>query len=394
MSHKALTVDSTTLYLTALATLSPPPPQSLSSPLSPLPTSLPSSKLIPKTRFVIDSFRFAGDHSVSYFLSHFHSDHYTGLNPNWSKGVIYCAHPTARLIEQILKILPLSIVPLSLNNAVLIDGCEVTLIDANHCPGAVQLLFKVPGEENGKFEKYVHTGDFRYCESMKLEPGLSEFIFADAVFLDTMYCNPKFMFPSQEESIDYIVGVIERIGVENEGNLKSVLFLVATCVIGKERILLEVSCRCKRKIHVDGRKMSILNILGFGDEAVFTEVESESDVHVVGWNVLGETWPYFRPNFVKMKEIMNERGYSKVVGLFRLGGLMKLSSTMKFLKPKRVIPTVGLDVEKLDSKHVNAMKKHFSGLVDEMALKQEFLMGFHHRGQDFMRSVETNAVMS
>ncbi|KAK2998117.1 hypothetical protein RJ639_025352, partial [Escallonia herrerae] len=311
---------------TALATLSPPPPQSLSSPLSPLPTSLPSSKLIPKTRFVIDGFRFAGDHSVSYFLSHFHSDHYTGLNPNWSKGVIYCAHPTARLIEQILKIPPLFIVPLSLNNAVLIDGCEVTLIDANHCP-------------------------------------------------DTMYCNPKFVFPSQEESIDYIVGVIERIGVENEGNLKSVLFLVATCVIGKERILLEVSCRCKRKIHVDGRKMSILNILGFGDEAVFTEVESESDVHVVGWNVLVKhnkfavrTKDSFEIHLVPYSEHSN---YDE------------LREYVKFLKPKRVIPRVGLDVEKLDSKHVNAMKKHFSGLVDEMALKQEFLMGFHHRGQDF-----------
>ncbi|KAK2986757.1 hypothetical protein RJ640_010982 [Escallonia rubra] len=411
MSHETLTVDSTTLYLTALATLSALPPQSLSSPLPPPPTSLPPSKLIPKTRFVIDGFRFSGDHSVSYFLSHFHSDHYTGLNPNWSKGVIYCSHPTARLIEQILKIPPAFIVPLSLNNAVLIDGCEVTLIDANHCPGAVQFLFKVPGEENGKFEKYVHTGDFRYCESMKLEPGLSEFIGADAVFLDTTYCNPKFVFPSQEESIDYIVGVIERIGVENEGNLKSVLFLVATYVIGKERILLEVSCRCKRKIHVDGRKMSILNILGFGDEAVFTEVESESDVHVVGWNVLGETWPYFRPNFVKMREIMNERGYSKVVGFVPTGWTYEvkrnkfsvrtkdsfeihlvpysehsnydeLREYVKFLKPKHVIPTVGVDVEKLDSKHVNAMQKHFSGLVDEMALKQEFLMGFHHRGQD------------
>ena len=149
----------------------------------------------------------------------------------------------------------------------------------------------------------MHTGDFRYSDSMKLEPALSEFIGADAIFLDSTYCNPKFVFPVQDESIDYIVKVIDRIGIENEGRLKSVLFLVATYVIGKERILLEISRRCNRKIYVDGRKMDILRILGFGEDGVFTEEESESDVHVVGWNVLGETWPYFRPNFVMMKEM-------------------------------------------------------------------------------------------
>lgn len=261
-----------------------------------------------------------------------------------------------------------------------------------------------------KFEKYVHTGDFRYCEEMKNESVFSEFIGADAVFLDTTYCNPKFVFPSQDESIDYIVRVIERLGAENVGaNSKNVLFLVATYVIGKERILMEISRRCKRKIHVSGRKMAIIGALGLGGSGVFTLNESESDVHVVGWNVLGETWPYFRPNFVKISEIMIERGYSKVVGFVPTGwtyevkknkfsvrtkdsfeihlvpysehsNYAELREYVKFLKPKRVIPTVGADVEKIDSKHADAMRKHFAGLVDEMAIKQEFLMGFLRGG--------------
>lgn len=303
-----------------------------------------------------------------------------------------------------------------------IDGSEVWLVDANHCPGAVQFLFKVPASCDGgagsssvaRFEKYVHTGDFRYSDEMKNENVMSEFIGADAVFLDTTYCNPKFVFPSQNESIDYIVGVIERLRVENVGvTAKNVLFLVATYVIGKERILVEISQRCKRKIHVNERKMAILRALGLGESGVFTLDESESDVHVVGWNVLGETWPYFRPNFTKIGEIMSEKGYSKVVGFVPTGWTYEvkrnkfsvrtkdsfeihlvpysehsnydeLREYVKYLKPKRVIPTVGADVEKIDSKHANAMRKHFAGLVDEMAIKQEFLMGFLRGGTKAM----------
>ncbi|KAL3527003.1 hypothetical protein ACH5RR_011659 [Cinchona calisaya] len=420
LESQTLILDSTSLYLRAYTTVSSQPPP-ISLPLPPVPSSLPHPKLIPKTRFIIDGFKHAGDFSISYFLSHFHSDHYTGLTPFWSKGVIFCSPVTSRLLIQVLKVPSAFVVSLPLSERILIDDCEVFLVDANHCPGAVQFLFRVP-VNGGKFEKYVHTGDFRYSDSMKLVPLLSEFIGSDAVFLDTTYCNPKFVFPGQQESIDYIVGVIDRIGAENEGGVKNVLFLVATYVIGKEKILVEISRRCKRKIHVDGRKMAVLSVLGLGECGVFTEDESESDVHVVGWNVLGETWPYFRPNFVSMKEIMEDRGYSKVVGFVPTGWTYEVKKNkfalrtkdsfeihlvpysehsnydelreyVKFLKPKRVIPTVGVDVEKLDSKQANELRKHFAALVDVMAAKQEFLMGFHQKTKE-MDEKDENACAS
>ncbi|KAL1536962.1 DNA ligase 6 [Salvia divinorum] len=415
-----LNLTTAALHRAALSSLSLPPPPPPTCPLASPPASLPYSKLIPHTRFIVDGFKHADPNfSVSYFLSHFHSDHYTGLSPQWTGGIIYCSSTTATLLHQILNIPQQLIFPLPLAQRVLIDGSEVCLVDANHCPGAVQFLFKVPtssGDGAGssssvvRFQKYVHTGDFRYSREMKNENVISEFIGADAVFLDTTYCNPKFVFPGQDESIDYIVGVIERLGFENAGvAAKNVLFLVATYVIGKERILVEISRRCKRKIHVSERKMAVLRALGLGETGVFTLDESESDVHVVGWNVLGETWPYFRPNFMKISEIMSERGYSKVVGFVPTGWTYEfkrnkfsvrtkdsfeihlvpysehsnydeLREYVKFLKPKRVIPTVGADVEKIDSKHANTMQKHFAGLVDEMAIKQEFLMSFVHGG--------------
>ncbi|KAL8161820.1 hypothetical protein V2J09_013309 [Rumex salicifolius] len=373
-------------------------------PLPPVPSNFPRSKLIPGTRFVIDGFRLSSDFSVSYFLSHFHSDHYGGLSAAWSRGIVFCSDITARLLQQVLGVSPRFVVPLPLNGTVMVDGCEVTLIDANHCPGAVQFLFKIPGDDR-ESARYVHTGDFRFCDSMKLEPKLSEFVGCDAVYLDTTYCDPKFLFPTQKESIDYVVGVIDSVMIENRSVDKNVLFLVATYVIGKEKILVEISRRCGRKIHVDGRKMAVLRALGYEDESVFTEDQSATDVRVVGWNVLGETWPYFRPNFTSMKDITADSGYSKVVGFVPTGwtyevkknkftvrtkdmleihlvpysehsNYNELREYVRFLKPKRVIPTVGSDIENVDSKQAAKIQKHFAGLMDELANKKEFLMGF------------------
>ncbi|KAF8113632.1 hypothetical protein N665_0047s0038 [Sinapis alba] len=402
---ETLNLNSTKLYLSAVSSVPKPslPPK---PPFSPL--SIPQSNRIPKTNFIVDLFRFPtsspDSSAVAFFLSHFHSDHYSGLSSSWSRGIIFCSHITARLVKQILQVPSQFVFPLPMNQKVIIDGSEVVLIDANHCPGAVQFLFKT----NDGSERYVHTGDFRFCHSMRLDPFLSSFIGCDGVFLDTTYCNPKFVFPTQQESVDYVISVIDKIDEVSKETEKKVLFLVATYVVGKEKILVEISKRCKRKIFVDARKMSILNVLGCGESGMFTEDKNESDVHVVGWNVLGETWPYFRPNFVKMNEIMVEKGYDKVVGFVPTGwtyevnknkfavkvkGSMEihlvpysehsnydeLREYIKLLKPKRVIPTVGVDVEKMDSREVYKMQKHFSGLVDEMANKKEFLLGFYRQ---------------
>ncbi|KAI4389328.1 hypothetical protein MLD38_001564 [Melastoma candidum] len=386
--------DSAGLF--AVATSQPP---QLLPPLSPIPSSLPVSKLIPGTRFLVDAFRHSGNFSRSYFLSHFHSDHYTGINSSWSGGVIFCSHITARLLVEVLNVRSSFAVALPVGETVVVDGCQVRLIDANHCPGAVVMLFRVV--DVGRVFRYVHTGDFRYCDAMSKDEGLREFVGSDAVFLDTTYCNPKFVFPSQQESIDYVVGVIEK------GGVGKVLFLVAAYVIGKERILLEVSRRCGRKVCVDARKMAVLRALGYEEGDAFTEDKSRTDVHVIGWNVLGETWPYFRPNFVKLREIQEEKGYEKVVGFVPTGWTYEvkrkkfsvrtkdsleihlvpysehsnydeLREFVKFLRPKRVIPTVGSDIEKLDSKHVERVRKHFAGLVDETANKKDFLTNFHN----------------
>ena len=71
-------------------------------------------------------------------------------------------------------------------------GVEVTLVDANHCPGAVQFLFRLPC---GK--RYLHCGDMRFRPSLLTNPHLCRAQGATAVYLDTTYCNPKYTFPPQ-----------------------------------------------------------------------------------------------------------------------------------------------------------------------------------------------------
>lgn len=39
---------------------------------------------------------------------------------------------------------------------------------------------------------------------------------------------------------------------------------------------------------------------GVNVDEVFTTDAAETPVHVAGWGFLGDTWPFFRPNFVNM----------------------------------------------------------------------------------------------
>jgi hypothetical protein len=50
---------------------------------------------------------------------------------------------------------------LQLNQPTVIEGVTVTALDANHCPGAIMLLFEVPTRQ-GAVKRILHTGDCRW----------------------------------------------------------------------------------------------------------------------------------------------------------------------------------------------------------------------------------------
>ena len=43
---------------------------------------------VPGTTFLVDGFKFANEKTKSYFLTHFHGDHYTGLSEKFHHGTI------------------------------------------------------------------------------------------------------------------------------------------------------------------------------------------------------------------------------------------------------------------------------------------------------------------
>src|SRR5437016_5104351 len=129
------------------------------------------------TCIVVDDFRrkprVLGGYLI-YFLSHFHEDHWQGITQTWSYGTIYCSKITRYLLLSKFPLLNDKVIALEMNIPITIHTPDVknvlgfkemvvTLIDANHCAGAVMFLF-----EGKDFGNIIHTGDFRYDCNMKL----------------------------------------------------------------------------------------------------------------------------------------------------------------------------------------------------------------------------------
>ncbi|KAK9865080.1 hypothetical protein WJX84_011403 [Apatococcus fuscideae] len=364
--------------------------------------SIPDHKLIPGTGFIVDGFKYQSPVIQAYLLSHAHSDHYGGITDNWDRGPIYCSAITGRLIVHMLGIKPEYVHELPMDTPCMLQDVEVTLVDANHCPGAVQFLFRL-----STGEKYVHCGDMRFSPKLLDNPLLAAYRNCTAVYLDTTYCNPRFTFPPQEESVEYVAATIERMVQESKDGGQSRLYMVSTYGIGKERILAEVHRRCGFKVFVSERKLGVMQCLelpGLDIDDLFCRDPTSSPLHVVTWGYLGDTWPFFKPNFVNMEQARVEAGVDEVIGFVPTGWMYEmkrkafpvrhkgkcwihlvpysehssyneLRDYVRWLKPQKVIPTVGVGGDDSDKKNA-AMLKHFRNLVDETASKARFLSTF------------------
>jgi len=269
---------------------------------------------------------------------------------------------------------------------------KVTLLDANHCPGAIMFLFQIGTK------RILHVGDFRWHkEKMRQLPPLEAFISSkyrlDELMLDTTYCNKKYAkLPTQEEAIRAAIQVMHKEmnddksvrraffkNVNNTGNNEcsdQTLFLFGAYSIGKERIYMSAAKHFNKKIFVDSRRLKMIKAFNWPDDEmkIFTTNKSESNLWVVplGHINFDQMTKYMRQKSSKTKGLSIPKIYRRVVGFRPTGwtfspnrneiiskrtsrqstiygvpysehsNFSELVDCLFCLKPRKITPTVGV----------------------------------------------------
>uniref|UniRef100_A0A383V4K8 Metallo-beta-lactamase domain-containing protein n=1 Tax=Tetradesmus obliquus TaxID=3088 RepID=A0A383V4K8_TETOB len=238
-------------------------------------TQVEHIKWVPGTTFIVDGFAFPSPRCTAYFLTHCHSDHTIGLRRDFA-STIYCSPVSARLLAHDWGLRAPQVQVLQLGQPLLLQGVTVTAIDANHCPGAVMLLFEVPGAE-GSVTRILHTGDCRWQDALRSGSCLAR-MRVDTLMLDTTYAHPKHTHPPQEEAIRMMVEVMRSELAEEP----ACLFVVGSYHIGKERAYLGAAQALGCKVYADAAKRRLLQLLDLPQEqlALLTDDPSAARLHV------------------------------------------------------------------------------------------------------------------
>jgi DNA cross-link repair 1B protein len=289
-----------------------------------------------------------------YFLSHLHADHTVGLNGSWCRGPIYTSPLNVKLAPKLLPNLGMTqnlFVPLELNVPHLISlgdskndpKIRVTLIDANHVPGAVMFIFQ------GYFGNVVYTGDFRYSPVMFDNPVLRQLVTSediDKLYLDNTYFFSKCDFSSRSEVVEKIISFIRQYDSHH--------IYIGARRLGKEHAFIKIALALKEKICVDKDRMKIFQELEFPD--VFTTNPDKARIFVVPQNMITK-------NFLSSENMKRPTIGIWLTGLFYNwnnnpyyncevwdltmfeysdhSSQPEILDFVKKLKPKKVIPIVG-----------------------------------------------------
>ncbi|KAK9826872.1 hypothetical protein WJX81_002566 [Elliptochloris bilobata] len=283
-----------------------------------------SIKWIPNTRFLVDGFRFQSPRCSSYFLTHMHGDHYCGLTKSFGAGhleaVIYCSKITAALLTHDFGLPPRRVRALPMDQPVSIDGVRVTLIDANHCPGAVMFFFDF-SHRTAKVspEAILHTGDMRWHARMGQHPALCGRRI-DLLLMDTTYGAPKHVHPPQEEAVALIVDTMRK----EVAARPRTLFVVGSYRIGKERAYLGAARAMGWRVFCNADKRKVLGLLDLpaADMALVTGDKKAARVHVVA---MGQA--QMSPEALTSR--CTAAGYSHVVGFRPTGWTFRKSGGLE-----------------------------------------------------------------
>ncbi|CAG5121490.1 unnamed protein product [Candidula unifasciata] len=315
----------------------------------------PFYKKIHNTGITVDAFSYGiVPGCQAYILTHFHYDHYGGLTKKFAQP-IYCSQVTGNLVEHRLGVDKQWIHRLQLWIPYQVAGVTLTLMEANHCPGAVMVLFEL---KDGR--KVLHTGDFRANPLMESYPMLKGVITSD-VYLDTTYCDPAYTFPTQHDVINFAVSL----ALSHVARNPNTLVICGTYTIGKEKIFTAIAEALRSRICVTRDKKKVLDCLD--DPELQTRLTldwSQAQVHVLPMGKLNQQALFEHharhPKFTSVLALEPTGwSHSSKVSLERLGpkwsrnnvtlygipysehsSYLELKRFIQFVQPKKIIPTV------------------------------------------------------
>jgi DNA cross-link repair 1B protein len=239
------------------------------------------------TPIAIDKFSFESGVFI-YLLSHMHADHTSGLSESWDNGIIYCSHISRRLLIDKFEVHPDRVKALDINtpHTILLDrrieldspskailalqevgeSMTLTLVDADHCPGAVMFVLE------GYFGRILYTGDFRYNPQIHSSSLLTAEPF-DIVYIDNTYCNPASEFPSRAEISLKVQTVVTN-------HLDHDVIFIGIDNLGKEELLVEIAKHTNRPICVSPTRMRWLKLCEI-ETSFFTCDATATNIHVM-----------------------------------------------------------------------------------------------------------------
>ncbi|KAI8625945.1 hypothetical protein F5Y19DRAFT_479027 [Xylariaceae sp. FL1651] len=217
---------------------------------------------------------------LACFLSHVHSDHLAGLE-TFNGSFIYCSAATSEILLRLEKSavrlnyakgiledprlqtyrhLEKKLKPIPLDTPVTIElhpghTIQVTLLDANHCVGAVMFLF----EGNGK--AVLYTGDIR-CEprfvtATAQNPNMVQYSSGwkalDRIYLDTSIVDN---YPLQTKAEG-----LHELSYKLQKYPNDTIFHFQAWTYGYEDVWITLSKILNSKIHVDKYKMRVFESL-------------------------------------------------------------------------------------------------------------------------------------
>ncbi|KAF9038654.1 beta-lactamase-like protein [Panaeolus papilionaceus] len=295
------------------------------------------------------------------------------------------------------------------------ESVTITLIDANHCPGAVMFLIE------GPHRAVLHTGDFRaepwFLDSLRRNPFLQPYLAPsngmrinkhssnhvsktlEAIYLDTACALKASEVPTKEEAVDGLVQLMETFP-------ESTYFFINSWTWGYEDILKGVARHFQQPIHVDRYKYGIYQKnsdpflkaittqeecstrfhacerfdrckqVAVNDDPFFindTSLTGKTVVYVNAVSMNSETWrEYLKETNEEIANGVKIR--SLLVPLHRHSPLPELQRFVDLFKPKSVVP--------------NTLDPRLQGL-DWACIDRLFAPHLHPSSQDQVSSLQS-----